>query len=276
MISAMRHLFKISTWVVAGAVAVQLAAGSPVDPKQWRYFSPLLKSQTGTLEQAEADRVLAGFCQTPVHVIQGVGPTCTTRRLGSEFSDIVDRTFHPRSIIFGHFLAPESNDATVSGWSAETHPYRWGGTLLLSRRLGAWVPIWYRSGLIADSCEKVVLPDRREVLLCEDEDSGMGHALHYLYVVDLEHPSDLEHSLLVKADTFKDDCVDQKQLLKDFRWAPERGGFSVEVATPEWQQVSTSPYCTSYPKRPPPAVRLIFSVTAEGLRKVETEPARKQ
>jgi hypothetical protein len=201
-----------------------------------------------------------------------VGLSCSTRRLGPGFSDIVDHEFHPKGAIFGHFLGPESDDALIGGWSAETHPYRWGGTLLLSRRGGAWIPMWYRSALIIDSCEKIALPDRREMLLCEDEDSGMGHSLHYLYAVDLEHPSDLEHSLLAKAETFRDDCVSQKQVLKGFHWRPDRQGFSVVVDTIEWRRLSTGPYCGDYPKERPTSLRLAFAVASQGLRKVEAEP----
>jgi len=271
----MRYLLRTRSWPVALAL-VQLAAGEPLNPSEWRYFSPILSAQVRNLGQQEADGVLASFCQTPEQTVQGVGPTCTTRRLGPGFSDIVDHKFHPKGIIFGHFLGPESDDAAVSGWSAETHPYRWGGTLLLSKRGGAWMPIWYRSALIVDSCEKITLPDRREILLCEDEDSGMGHALHYLYAVDFEHPSDLQHGLLTKAETFKDDCVSQKQALKELQWRPDRQGFTVEVNTSEWQRLSTEPYCDNYPKRRPAPLRLTFSVTLEGLRKVEVEPAAKQ
>lgn len=260
---------------IMAALVVCLAGGAPVSPKEWRYFSPVLKSQTATLEQGKANRILAGFCQARVHFVEGVGPTCTTRQLGSRFSDIADHTFHPKGIIFGHFLSSDSDDAAVSGWSAETHPDRWGGTLLLGKRNGKWVPMWYRSALIIDSCEKIALLDGREILLCEDEDSGMGHALHYLYMVDFEHPSGLKHSLLAKADSFKDNCVSQKQLLKKFHWEPDRRGFSIEVATPEWQRLSTEPYCANYPKRPPTSVRLTFSVTADGLRKVDSEAVQR-
>jgi len=204
-----------------------------------------------------------------------VGPSCTTRRLGPDFSDIVDRTFHPKRVIFGHFLAPDSDDAGVSGSSTEGHPARWGGTLLLNKRDGAWVPIWYRSALIIDSCEKVALPSRREMLLCEDEDSGMGHALHYLYAVDLGHPSDLKHSLLARTDSFEDQCDSQKQLLRGFCWRVDRQEFSVDIDSTEWNRVSTEPYCADYPKRRPATIRLTFAVTSQGLRRVEAETAAK-
>jgi len=271
----MRHLFRGTVWVV-GAVLVQLAAGEPLNPKEWRYFAPILKPQARMLEPGEADRILARLCQTPVRAIKGMDLTCTTRRLGSAFSSIVDRTFHPKGVMFGHFLAPESDDAAVSGSSAEGHAGRYGGTLLLSRREGTWMPIWYRSAMIIDSCEKVTLPDRREVLLCEDEDSGMGHALHYLYTVDFEHPSDLQNSLLAKADSFEDFCAAQEQLLKGFRWRADRQEFSVEIDTTAFNRVSTEQGCAKYPRRRPAPVRLTFSVTPEGLRKLEAEPAAKK
>ncbi|MCC7155606.1 MAG: hypothetical protein IT161_13605 [Bryobacterales bacterium] len=127
--------------------------------------------------------MLAAFCETPVRAVKGLD-TCTARLLGPGFSNIVDRTFHPKSVVFGHFLGPDSDDAAVGGSSTEGHPERFGGTLLLSRRGGVWTPIWYRRALIIGSCEKVALPDRREILLCEYEDGGMGHAFHYLYSED--------------------------------------------------------------------------------------------
>jgi hypothetical protein len=271
----MRH--RLKPHVCAGVLVLAgFLSGEPRSPSEWRYYSPVLSSQTRTLSEAEASTILSEFCETPIRAVEGVGRTCTTRQLKSGFSDIVDRKFHPKGVIFGHFLGPESDDAAVSGWSAETHPYRWGGTLLLSRRGSTWVPIWYRSALITDSCEKVTLSDRREILLCEDEDSGMGHALHYLYAVDFAHPSDLEHSLLAKAESFRDDCVSQEQLLKGFHWRADRQEFSVEIDTTDWSRLSTEPYCANYPKRRPTPLGLMFEVMSQGLRKVQAEPAAKQ
>ena len=85
--------------------------------------------------------------------------------------------------------------------------------------------------------------------MCEDEDGGMGHAIHDLYLVDFEHPSDPRDSLLVRADRYKDSCFDQKQILTGFRWNAEKDGFSVKVKSTEWERLSDEPYC-NYIKRP--------------------------
>jgi hypothetical protein len=271
----MKHPLSIRDCVII-VTLVQLAAGKQMIATEWRYFSPILSSQVHTLGRAKADSMLEEFCRTPVQLVSGVGPTCRTRRLGPAFADIIDRRFHPEAIIFGHFLGPDSDDAAVSGWSAETHPDLWGGALLLNRRADSWTPVSYRSGVIIDSCEKTALPDHREILLCEAENSGMGHAVHYLYTVDFEHPSRSDHGFLAKAESFKDDCVSQNQILKGFHWRPDSQEFSVEIDTTEWSRLSTEPYCANYPKRRPASVRVTFAVTSYGVRELQAEPAAKQ
>ena len=47
-------------------------------------------------------------------------------------------------VLFGHFLSASSKDAIVSGSGAESHPYLWGGTLLLTKTRGVWKPVWYK------------------------------------------------------------------------------------------------------------------------------------
>lgn len=261
----MRPAPKTRDFLVAVALAV-VSLGAPLDPSEWRYSRPILSAQARPLQVADADGLLARFCQTPVVVLRGIGPTCKTRHLGRAFLEIADYTFHPRTFVLGHFLTANSSDVAVGGSSVEGHPERWGGAPLLTRQGTGWSPVWYRSAIIIDSCEKVALPDGREILLCEDEDGGMGHAIHDLYVVDFEHPSDPRDSLLARADTYKDSCFDQKQLLTDFHWNSDRQSFSVKVETTEWKRLSDEPYC-NYLKRPPPSVPLSFTVTSSGLRK---------
>lgn len=269
----MLHAFR-SYSCVAGLVLVQFAAGAPTSPSEWRYYTPILPPQIRAFRPGEADRMLARFCETPVYAEGGVGQTCTVLRLGARFSDLGSR-FHPKGVIFGHFLEAGSDDAAISGWSFEGHPGRGGGALLLSKRAGAWIPIWYRSAMIIDVCEKIALGSGREILLCEDEDSGMGHAVHDLYPVDFKHPSDPRHSLLARAESFKDECVEQKQVLRGIHWRADRQEFSVEVDTTEWSRLSTESYCKDYPKQRPGTLRLTFAVGPDGLNRVEPEPGAK-
>ena len=103
----------------------------------------------------------------------------------------------------GHFLSPTSDDMVVSGHGAETHPSRYGGTLLLTRTQGVWKPVWYRSGLITFHCHRINLTTGRQVLLCEDTDGGMGHFFHNVYVVDLASPTVDEGGMgLLHADSY--------------------------------------------------------------------------
>jgi hypothetical protein len=198
-----------------------------------------------------------------------IGATCSVRALGPNFKDIVDSTFQPQGVVFGHFLGPDSDDAAVSGWSAETHPYRWGGTLLLTKRNGAWKPLWYKSALITRSCEKVAMPDRRDILLCEDEGGGMGHQLHYLYAVDLKRRHDSRENLLIQAVSFSDGCTAQSQVMDPIVWRDGDRDFSVVVRTTEWRRVSATPCNGVVSRRPPVNVQTDFEVDRDGIKKTK-------
>ena len=210
--------------------------------------------------------MLQAFCSADVKVVPGVGLTCPVRSLGGKFADIVDNTFHPEGVIFGHFLGPESDDAAVSGWSAETHPSRWGGALLLTKRSGKWLPLWYKSALIVHSCEKMATPGSRDILLCEDEDGGMGHQLHYLYAVDFRHPVE---SPLAEAESYRDGCAVQQQVMDPVDWTNEKRAFSVIIRTTEWRRLAAMPCNGIAAKRPPSNVQIEFVAEKDGVRKID-------
>jgi hypothetical protein len=250
-------------------IAVVLVPVGRLDSHAWRYFKPSLKSQVQKLQPAEASRLLRAFCNTETKFVAGIGLTCSVRVLGSAFEDIVDSTFHPEGAIFGHFLRPDSEDGAVSGWSAETHPFHWGGTLLLTKQNAKWTPQWYKSALIVHSCEKMATPEKREILLCEDEDGGMGHQLHYLYAVDLKHPADLRQNLLTEAESFSDGCTVQQQVMDPVQWTDENKAFSVVIRTAEWRRLSTTACLGIVAKRPTANMRLQFVAENNGVRKTE-------
>jgi hypothetical protein len=217
--------------------------------QEWVSYGPSLKSEVQIMQMSQAQTILSLFCINLANT-QGFGLTCKTRTLGNGFTDIIDNQLHPQGMIAGHFQEPHSEDAIVSGWSAESHPYHWGGTLLLSRRDGVWSPIWYKSGLITSFCEKATQPDGREILLCEFEDGGMGHRYHTLYTVDSRRPSPGTPPLVL-ADSFSDGCVKQKQVMEPVRWTGDRRSFSIEIRTPAWELEQSGACGSRPPKRPP-------------------------
>ncbi len=250
--------------LLASIAAAVLVSAAPRDG--WRWFKPSLKSQVQNLQADEANRLLQAFCNTETRFLAGIGLTCSVRPLGSAFTDITDNAFHPDGVIFGHFLRPDSEDAAVSGWSAETHPNRWGGTLLLTRQGAKWIPRWYQSALIVHSCEKIMTPEKREILLCEDEDGGMGHQLHYLYSVDLKRVAASRQNPLAHAESFNEGCAEQTQVMDLIHWTEDRTGFSVVLRTTNWRRDSSAECTGMSPKRAPARVELWFGVWNGGVR----------
>lgn len=107
-------------------------------------------------------------------------------------------------VIFGHFLSPASEDAAVNCFACESHPALYGGTLLLTRKSGQWVPVWYKASVITRHCRRVALATGRQILVCEETDGGMGHSLHGLYTVNFTNPKFAWHSVVLRADTYGD------------------------------------------------------------------------
>jgi hypothetical protein len=204
---------------------------------EWRHTAPVIPSEALKLSASEADELLEAFCATKIRAVAKIGLECTTRNLGPRFRGIVDNRFTPESVIYGNFLGPEGEDAAVSGWSAEHHPELWRGTLMLTKRQGRWTPVWYKSSVITHSCRKLSRPDKRQILLCEEEDGGMGHRLHYLYSVDLTSPKDIREGPLFAADSFESSCVVHLQRIVTAEWDQAAFVLGVKTATPTWRTV---------------------------------------
>lgn len=240
------------------------------DAREWSRVHPRITSQVQTLSRADAAALLAGFCTDEVRTVERIGLSCSTAPLGSGFADIVDATFHPEAVVYGHFLTPDTEDAAVSGWSAETHPYLWSGTLLLTKRDGRWKPLWYRSAVVIHSCRKVATPSGREILLCEAEDAGMGHLLHYIFSVDLTDPVDVRDSLLAVVDSYTSSCMIRKREIERVDWNERSRRLSIEIRTPQWRRISAE-VCAGDPapvKRPLPSSTLEFALSDGGFRAV--------
>ena len=178
----------------------------------------------------------------------------------------MDAEFHPEGVIYGHFLSANSEDAVVSGWSGESHPYLWNGTLLLTRSKGTWKPLWYKSAVLTHSCGKAAMRSGREVLYCEAEDAGMGHLFHYVFWVDLTAPVIWQQSLLTVADSYTSSCVIRLQEVQRVTWDDGTRLLLIEVRTPQWRRISRE-VCAGDPrpmKRPPLKLTREFSLADSG------------
>ena len=125
-------------------------------------------------------------------------------------------------VIFGHFLAADSEDAVVSGSRHEGHDFHWGGTLLMTNRDGAWKPLWYRSAIITRHCMTVPTSRGRQLLVCELGTGGMGHAQHAIFSLDLQEGQPVQE-LLIGTDTFDTIQARQTQTVERVEWVATAG-----------------------------------------------------
>ena len=249
---------------------LSLLKGEIYRHNDWRDVTPVIQSEVQRLDQQEMRSLLGRFCASGIQQFEKIGVRCSTGDLGAAFSDIVDKHFYPEAVIYGRFLSTSSEDAVVTGSSAETHPSLWGGTLLLTRRHGVWSPVWYKSAVITHSCQKVTTPSRREMLVCEDRDGGMGHQLHYVYAVDLLKLVDRRVSPLAAADLIQSSCVEHTQHLKRLNWDGHNFTLSITMMTPVWRRTSREP-CAVDPgdsPRPPRQQTLVYQLVDTGFRRL--------
>jgi hypothetical protein len=175
----------------------------------WPYerVQPRLKSEVKSLTPAQAKELLTNSCIGEIRQGNYRGPVsfqCDNPVKGEEW-------FMAEGVIFGHFLSPTSEDALVSGTSGETHPQFAGGTLLLTKKNNKWHRVWQKSSVISRHCIRLQLKTGRDILLCEEEDGGMGHTYHLLYSLDATSPKNPFKQPLIVADSFTTDMCQTRQ-----------------------------------------------------------------
>jgi len=94
------------------------------------------------------------------------------------------QTWELRTITFGHFLGPASEDALVSGTGCEPHSNGMSGAYLFTRERSSWRKVWYGAGENASDCKKLTGSDGRDFLVCEGQDMHQGVADSFLYLLD--------------------------------------------------------------------------------------------
>jgi hypothetical protein len=234
-------------FALAGETAVSMDLGGKLR----------LPSDVIPIRAETADALLKNECRGPI-IWEEAGCYCDRR--GEEKGSVRER-LSAKGVVYGHFLSPTSEDALVSGDAGESRPEGSGGSLLLTKKENEWVPVWYKSAIISRYCRRVQLETGRHILLCENEDGGMGHRYHDLFVLDPLAPADWRDSALLTADSFVDQChEDQRQSIERIV-APrqlQHGRVGLTVYARSGRQIlkgSRRKACIENRPIPPPAMR---------------------
>jgi hypothetical protein len=173
-----------------------------------------------------ATELLEAIC--PSHVTSNVlGPGCSDWD-GVRLRGSVPPPRSINGILFGHFLSATSDDVLVSSERDETHAYRFGGTLLMTKHAGRWKPLWYRSGTITSHCMKVTAISGRDIPVCEEAYIMGGHQTHDLYAIDVLSTGPTKQ-LLLSTDTFAWPNRAQKETLDSVRLSAKGGSPLLEA-----------------------------------------------
>jgi hypothetical protein len=179
-------------------------------------FQPTFASEVNTPEESIILPLLTAACGDGVRTVTATGQKAfgcgdgsmdeilAARKRGRSYPWMPYVLWEADGVIFGHFLSPTSEDAAVNCFACDGHAELYGGTLVLTRRSGAWEPVWYKAGVITRHCRRVSLATGRQILFCEETEGGMGHSLHGLYTVDFTNPKFAWHSAVLMADSYSE------------------------------------------------------------------------
>ena len=158
-----------------------LAWAQPAGP-----LKPVFPDDTQDPKQAGGAELLEAVC--PGHVLIGEHVECkVVCPEGSGFSG-EDYEWDLRRVLRGHFLSPTSDDTVLSMGGCESHALNFGGTILLTRRAGKWMRLWYKGEIPTGECHRVKLESGREILICYGSYGGQGNVWTDLYFEDLLMP----------------------------------------------------------------------------------------
>jgi hypothetical protein len=144
--------------------------------KLFLLFSSAIRSDAAQLPPAEARNLVEMICPG-----QAGASSCAVCPKEMAFSD---QRWDVRSITFGHFVSPASEDVLVSGFGCESHAEGMSGSFLLTKDGAAWRKVRYLQGVNAFDCRKLAGSDGRHRLVCAADDTHVGVADTYLYLLD--------------------------------------------------------------------------------------------
>lgn len=135
-----------------------------------------IPSDAARVPPQEAQHFLEMIC--PGHASSDVCAVCPTEMPQSS------QQWELRTITFGQFLAPKSEDVLIAGDGCEDHAHLMSGAYLFTKQGSSWRKVRYTPGWNADDCKKLGGSDGRDRLVCEAADMHQGFADSFLYLLD--------------------------------------------------------------------------------------------
>ena len=168
------------------------------------FAKPIFPTDSVSPQVGQAAQLLESVCPGNVEV----GTEITCRGGCEKLPGQVDRSFEGgwrvTSVLRGHFLAGNSDDAVLGTEGCEAHSNEWGGSILLTRTSGAWRQVRYEGGMRTERCHRVRAVDGRDLALCEIIHAAQGNLARQLALEDLNAPKPMwDHPILEVEDTVR-------------------------------------------------------------------------
>ncbi len=154
--------------------------------------TPAIPPQGDTVDAKTRSELLAAGCGGKT-----IGDECD-----SDPVDGVPGKWKVRSVRFGHFRSPASEDAivtTTAFWPNSTFD---GGSMLLTRRNGNWEPSMgvFNVGLDIERCHKLRFRSGKELLVCENSSADYPEAVRRISAVFAEGTELEDHEIFAAHD----------------------------------------------------------------------------
>ena len=138
-----------------------------------------IASDAAQVSPAETQRFLETICPG-----NATATGCSTCPAETAFKNNAE-AWQLRTVTFGHFLTPRSEDALVAGLGCEPHSALMSGAYLFTKDGSGWRKVRYIAGQNADDCKRLTGTDGRDLLVCEGSDMHQGVADWFLYLMDV-------------------------------------------------------------------------------------------
>ncbi len=150
----------------------------------------------------EARQFLAMVCPASRIAKDEYDPGLLACRVCPSWTDLDAGGMALQAIHYGHFTAPDADQALVATLGCEPHSLNWGASLLFTSHDGKWRFNRYLRGVITDNCTTLQRSDGRTTLVCSRHEGHQSVIARMLYTIDLLRPKDsIEVAALTLTDT---------------------------------------------------------------------------